>query len=299
VYRVNAPAIGFIGLGDIGLPMAKRLQRCGRHLVVYNRTARKVDQLAGEQTHPEESPSDVAAATEILITCLQGPEADRSVYLEGWGALTSTDLSGRLIVNTSTIGPEMARTLAARVRSRGGDYLDCALLGGGREAAAAGRLVLPVGGDAGALRAARPTLDLIARLVEHTGDIGTAQVVKLVNNMQVAVSAAALAEAIALAQAAGADREVLRRILPQCSSHSRSMDRYLDAMLDRTFTRRGTLRTLGKDAGLAVGLAASQGTETPMACASAGVFSQAVAAGMGGFDVPALVEVFLKERPQT
>jgi len=270
--------------------MAHRLLETGAALTVHNRTRHKADSLARLGAEVAATPGAVAARVDVLVTCLHGPGADRAVYL-GPNSITSVDLGGLLVVNTSTIGPDVAAELAAHVGGRGGRYLDGVLLGRGREAAAAGQLVLLVGGDAAALDEARPVLERLATTIERTGPIGTAQVVKLVNNLQVGVAAASLAQALGIAAAAGADAGVLRRILPQSSSHSRSMDRYLEAMLARTYNRRSTLRTLGKDVQLGLALATSYGIDASLATAAGAMFQRAVEQGLGDLDVPALREL--------
>jgi 2-hydroxy-3-oxopropionate reductase len=284
------PCVGFVGLGDIGRPMAERLLRCGVDLVVHNRTRARADELARLGAGVAESAAAVAARVDVVITCLHGPAADRAVYL-GANGITAVDLAGTVVVNTSTIGPSLASDLAEAVARRNGAYLDVPLLGGGREAAAEGRLVLPVGGAAADLDRVRGVLAHLATTIVAVGPVGSAQVVKLVNNMQVGVAAAALAQAVSLARVAGADLDAVREILPLASSHSRSMDRYLEPMLTRTVVRRGTLRTLGKDLELALDLAASSGIGASVLGAAADLFRQAVHSGLGDLDVPALVQV--------
>ena len=288
--EATLPCVGFIGLGDIGRPMAERLLRRGVRLVVHNRTRARADELARLGAAAADSPAAVAARADVVITCLHGPDADRAVYL-GANGITSVDLVGTVIVNTSTIGPSTARDLAEAVARRNGAYLDAPLLGGGREAAAQGRLVLPVGGEAADLDRVRGVLAYLAAVIVAVGPVGSAQVVKLVNNMQVGIAAAALAQAVSLARAAGADLDAVREILPLASSRSRSMDRYLEPMLTRSVERRGTLRTLGKDLELALDLAAASGVEASVLGAAADLFRHAVHRGLGDLDVPALVQI--------
>jgi 3-hydroxyisobutyrate dehydrogenase-like beta-hydroxyacid dehydrogenase len=259
-------------------------------LVLYNRTRSKAQDLQARGVVVVDRPCDLLGTVRIVMSCLHGPAADRSVFL-GDASLTSGPLDGLVVVNTSTVGPDVALELARAVTRAQGRYVDAALMGGGREAALAGQVVMPVGGDPADVELARPLLDLVATTIEHTGPVGTAQAVKLVNNMMVAVAAAALAEAVRVADASAVDPEVLRCLLPLSSSHSHSMDRYLDAMLDRTVTARGTLRTLAKDAALAVALASSSGVEAAVVTAAADRFARAVELGYGDLDVPALVRV--------
>jgi 3-hydroxyisobutyrate dehydrogenase len=164
-------------------------------------------------------------------------------------------------------------------------------MGGGREAAANGALVLPVGGDPVTLERGKPVLELLATSIEHVGGVGSAQVLKLVNNLQVGVTAVSLAQALAIAEKAGLDLSIVERVLPLASSHSRAMDRYMEPMLKRAFSARGSLRTLGKDVALGVQLARSCGCEASVSEAAALVFDRAVQLGFGDLDVPALIRL--------
>jgi 3-hydroxyisobutyrate dehydrogenase-like beta-hydroxyacid dehydrogenase len=282
--------VGFIGLGLIGLPMAERLARCAAELVVWNRTAAKADGLvAGGALRARDVP-DLVASVEVVVTCLHGPDSDREVYL-GPDGLLSGGAAGKLFINTSTIGPDCARELAEATTAAGADYVDAALMGRGAQSAAAGTLVLPVAGPSDAIERARPVTAMLATTVEHMGPVGAAQVVKLANNVQVAVGAASLAQALRFAIAAGVKPEALSRILPLGSSSSRAMDLWLNPMLEGRTGSNGTLRTLGKDVQLAAEYAASQGEPATIATAAAQVFARALAHGGEHLDVPALVGI--------
>jgi 3-hydroxyisobutyrate dehydrogenase-like beta-hydroxyacid dehydrogenase len=285
--------IGFIGLGDIGLPMATRLLRCGVPLVVYNRTRSKAEQLAEHGALAVDAPADVARRVEAVITCLHDSAADDAVY-RGPDGLLHADVTGKLFVNTATIGPAAAIELAADLERSGAEYVDGALMGRGVADALAGTLLLPVGGRPAVIERARPLLSVLANRIEHLGPIGTAQVLKLVNNLQVGIHSVALAEAVRIALAAGADQDALARILPQGSSRCRAMDLFLVPMLSGERRNSGSLKTLGKDIDLAVAFAEAVGEPSDLGAAAARRFHRAIGSGDEHLDVSVLVDLITK-----
>jgi 3-hydroxyisobutyrate dehydrogenase-like beta-hydroxyacid dehydrogenase len=278
-------SVGFAGLGDIGSAIAMRILDCGARLTVYNRTMSKTEPFAARGACVAISPVGLVAA-DVIVTALLGPDSDREVY-EGPDGLLSGDVSGKLFINTATVGPQAARRLGRVVEGTGARYVDAVLLGGGRTAALRGELLLPVGASAKALRLARPVLCMIANRIEPLGPVGAAQTVKLVNNLQVAVHSAVMAEALRIAFAAGIDRETLARILPQSSSRSRSMELYLSPMLFGPYSGRGTLKTITKDLALALALADALGVECPIGRSASFVCQDAC--GAPDLDTAALI----------
>jgi 3-hydroxyisobutyrate dehydrogenase-like beta-hydroxyacid dehydrogenase len=225
----------------------------------------------------------------VVVSCLHGSEADREVYL-GPAGLLSVDIRGMLFIDTATTGPSWARTLAAEVESRGAEFVDAPILGAGPPSARAGRILFPTGGSPRAVARATPILELLGSTVEHVGDVGMGQVVKLVNNMQVAIQAASLAQAVRMALRAGVDPDALGRIVPGSSSRSRSSDMWLDRMLSHQHGTGGSLATLRKDIDLAVELAANLREPTSVGVAAAGLFGLACEQGLGDMGVSALIE---------
>jgi 3-hydroxyisobutyrate dehydrogenase-like beta-hydroxyacid dehydrogenase len=282
--------IGFFGLGDIGLPMAARLLDCGVPLVVINRTITKAAPLAERGAKVAGSVEDFVASSDVLITCLHGPAADREVYLAP-GGLTAGDLTGKLVINTSTIGPDLAVELAAAVEDAGGSYVDCPLLGSGRYAAAAGTLVLPVSGRDAAVERALPVLRLLATTVEPVGAVGAAQVVKLAYNSQFAIAAVGVAQAIRTALRAGARPEALEEVLLQSGRSSNPLVLYATRMIHAEHQARGTFRTLAKDLDVANAYAQQLGQDPTMGLAAAAIYHAGLDMGLGELDVPTLVQI--------
>ena len=289
--------VGFIGLGMIGLPMAVRLAEHGVPLTVHNRTAEKAAAAVAAGAVAAASAVGVVEQSDIVITCLLGPASDEEVFL-GTDGLFSTDVGGKLFVNTSTIGPGLAIRLADEATSRGATYLDCPLLSNGPASAVEGTLALPVGGDRAEFERALPVLQIFASTIEHVGGAGTGQIVKLANNMQLAVSAVSIAQALRFAVKAGVDADALGRLLAIGSSRSYAMQRYLPAMIDRRFAPEGNLSTLAKDVALAVSYAESVGESATVAASASAAFAAALAEGYGDKDVPVLVDALGPFRPE-
>lgn len=282
--------VGFYGLGDIGGPMAKRLQDCDVRLTVFNRTTAKTEPLRAAGAAVATTVADLVAASDILVTCLHGPAADAEAY-RGAGGILAQPIVGKLIVNTATIGPRLAVDLGSAVRAAGGEYLDCPILGGGRLSAAQGTLLFPVAGRPAALDRARPVLALLATQIEYVGELGAAQVIKLANNFRWAVASVAWAQAVKFALAGGADPAGLEKILTASDRASSPGTRYLTSMINGITENRGTFRTLAKDLDLANEFARSVSENPTVGEAAAAVFHAGLTTDRGGLDVPALIQV--------
>lgn len=282
--------VGFVGIGRIGASMAERLLERGTALTIWNRTESKIASLGTKGASTASTPAELVDRCDIVITCLHGPDSDRQVYLGPDGLLDGA-VPGTIFVNTATCGLEWIRQLETEVTKSGGQLVDSPILGAGPPSARAGQLVFPVGGPEPVIQRVMPLLLTMAAKVEHVGPVGMGQVVKLVNNMQVAIAATALAQGIRIASAAGLEPRALAELLPLGSSHSRAMDLWLAAMADRDHPENGSLRTLGKDLALALEMASLVGEQSCVAHASAQVFELGQHSDWATSAVSALVEL--------
>lgn len=204
---------GFIGLGIMGQGMAHNLLKAGHELRVWNRTANKMEALAAEGAIPTSSPGALAAECDIIITCVSDTP-DVVEVLTGDDGVIHGAQPGALVIDMSTISPDVTRGLAAQFAERGVHTLD-APVSGGSEGAARGTLAIMVGGDAEQFERALPVLQAMGKAITHVGGHGDGQMVKLVNQILVVGYALAISEALLFAQAGGLDlRKTIEAVAP-------------------------------------------------------------------------------------
>jgi 3-hydroxyisobutyrate dehydrogenase len=200
--------IGFVGLGAMGLPMTRHLVEAGHGVTVASRSRGPIETAVGFGAVEGDGPRGVVEASEVTFLCVPNSPDVVAVVDEALPALGT----GKTIVDTSTIDPEVERAQHERVRATGAGYLE-APLSGGTVGAQKGTLTLMVGGDAATLDAVRPALEPFAGLVVHVGGPGMGQVVKLCNNLIYAAQMLATAEATVMAERAGVDLAQLYEVL--------------------------------------------------------------------------------------
>ncbi|HRF50512.1 MAG TPA: NAD(P)-dependent oxidoreductase [Anaerolineales bacterium] len=197
--------LGFIGLGIMGQGMARNLLKHGYAVTVWNRTPARAESVLAEGATWAESPAAVAAASDIVFTCVSDTPDVEAVILGEAGVIHGAH-SGALVVDMSTISPAATRAIAARLAEKGVAMLD-APVSGGSEGAARGTLSIMVGGPAEQLERARPYFEAMGKTITHVGGTGDGQMVKLVNQILVVGNALAMSEALEFARAGGLDLE--------------------------------------------------------------------------------------------
>ncbi|HEX6310608.1 MAG TPA: NAD(P)-dependent oxidoreductase [Acidimicrobiia bacterium] len=202
--------VGFIGLGAMGLPMARHLVAAGHRVTVASRSRGPIDAAVEGGAVEGDGPAGVVAASDVTILCV--PDSPDVVEVVGAALPALVDGTAKTVVDCSTIDPEVERAQHGRVAATGARYLE-APLSGGTVGAERGTLTLMVGGDATALDGARPALDPFAGRIVHVGGPGMGQVVKLSNNLVFAAQMLATAEATTLAAKAGVDLHRLLDVL--------------------------------------------------------------------------------------
>lgn len=195
--------VGFIGLGIMGQGMARNLLKAGFDLHVWNRTASRADDLVNEGAKLEKSPADVAANSDIVVICVSDTPDVEAVVLGDEGVIHGA-AAGTLVIDCSTISPQVTREIAAKLAEKDVHMLD-APISGGSEGAAKGTLSIMVGGDADQFERARGVFEAMGQTITHIGEIGAGQTVKLVNQVLVVGNCLAMCEALLLAQAGGVD----------------------------------------------------------------------------------------------
>ncbi len=198
-----AERIGFIGLGIMGLGMARNLLKAGFPVCAWNRTISKAEDLATEGATVGASPAEVAAQSDIIITCVSDTPDVEQVILGENGVIHGAK-SGALVVDCSTISPQATQEIAKQLNEKGVKMLD-APISGGSEGAANGTLSIMVGGAAEDFARATPAFEAMGKTITHVGDTGAGQTVKLVNQVLVVGNCLAMCEALLLAEAGGVD----------------------------------------------------------------------------------------------
>ena len=266
------PAIGFIGLGLMGKPMARNVLRAGFPLVIWNRTKAKADDLVRDGARLAANPREAAAQSDVLITIVSDPPALEEVL---WGASGALDglRSGTILIDSSTVSPDLARRVAAACVERSVDFLDAPVTGG-TWGAEKGEIVFMVGGKAEVLERAKPVLDAMGKKFFLLGPNGAGQTVKLGMNLLLALEVNAFAESLALVTAAGVPGEKLLEVMQSSMGRSGLLDVKAPLMLKGEFPASFPLRLMHKDIRLALELAREQGVTLTSGAAAYATFSK-------------------------
>ncbi|MET0507755.1 MAG: NAD(P)-dependent oxidoreductase [Burkholderiaceae bacterium] len=281
-----ADTLGFLGLGAMGAEMARNLMQAGHKLRVYNRSAAKAEAFANEGAAVCRTPAEVAEGATAVVSMVADDNATREVML-GKDGVVAGAAKGLLIIDCSTNTPAMAREVAQAAAAKGIAYLDAPV--SGSIAQARGReLVFMVGGEADALARAQPVLDAMGRMTRHMGKTGTGATIKLINNMLSGTMSAALAETIAVAEAAGLDPKATLEILGEGAAGSRLVKTKIPKMMGRDFTPQFQLALMEKDLRYFLALAQEMDRPAPIASLVRSQYQAARRADLAKLDVAAL-----------
>ncbi len=261
--------IGFIGLGNMGGPMALNLVKAGYQLKVFDLVPAALKRLAEEGAAVMPSAIDAANDVDVLITMLPSSPHVQKLYLGESGLLNN--LAGQpLIIDCSTIAPEAAREVSKAASKRGLEMLD-APVSGGVAGAEAGSLTFIVGGDSHALERGRPLFEVMGKNIFHAGDHGAGQVAKICNNMLLAIHMIGTAEALQLGVNNGLDPSVLSNIMNKSSGNNWSLELYNpypgvmeNVPASREYEGGFLVDLMSKDLGLAMEAMLSSKSSTPM-----------------------------------
>ncbi|MER8061963.1 MULTISPECIES: NAD(P)-dependent oxidoreductase [unclassified Streptomyces] len=255
--------VGFIGLGVMGSPLAHRILASGLPLTVWNRTPDKTEPLRKAGAAVADSPAGLARTCDVIALCVTGRQAVTAVTL-GPDGLHTAPGRGQLVVDHSSIPAETTRTVAGRLRAANGiSWLD-APVSGGTPAAARGTLTVMAGGSRRDFDRAQELLRAYARRTTLMGPLGAGQATKLCNQVIVAANAWGVAEAVALAEAAGIPPGRLPEALAGGFADTPLLHHYLPHLLDPHDDTLGTLTDLVKDLDTALAAARRAGTPLPL-----------------------------------
>ncbi len=289
-----AETIGFIGLGIMGKPMARHLLRAGYPLVVNNRSQGAVSELVAAGARGASSARAVAEQSDIVITMLPDPATVEQVIGGADGVLEGAR-AGALVVDMSSSTPRLARQLSELGAARGVAVLDAPVSGGEVGAQNASLSIMVGGTDAGFARAL-PMLKSLGSNIVHVGPSGSGQVVKAANQVIVALTIEAVAEALVLVARAGGDATRAREVMQGGFASSRILELHGKRMLEHNFVPGGYVRTHHKDLQIALELAQEFGVTLPVTRIVDGMFLELMQNGYGDEDHSALVRVIEEGR---
>jgi len=281
--------IGFIGVGQMGAPMAERLVAASHEVAVFDANPAAMQPLVARGAIGAASAREAAAGAEVVFACLPSPEISRSVAL---GADGIAGVEGvRIYIETSTIGTAALKAIASGLKARGISVLDAPVSGGPR-GARAGKLATMVAGERAAFDRARPLFEAIAGKVFYVGaEPGLAQITKLANNMISAAAMAVSMEAAAMAVKAGVDAHTLIDVVNASTGrNTATSDKFPQSILPRTFDYGGKLGIMYKDVELCFAEARALGVPMWVGSAVVQLWFQAMTEGRGQDDYTTLMK---------
>lgn len=281
--------IGFIGVGNMGLPMAERLIGAGNELVVHDTRQAALKPLIERQARAATSPRDVADRCETVFVSLPTLPALRDVVLGDNGAIHGRAL--KLLVNTCTVGVPLVEELTTELSAKGIQLVDCPI-SGGPPGARAGTLSVMVSGAPDLIEKIRPMISQWGPVTVAGPKPGLAQVLKLTNNILSAVALAATCEAYVMGAKGGLDPEVMTEAINRGSGrNSATLAKFPESVLDRSFAYGAPMHILAKDVILAIEQGERLGIPMWVCQAAAMMFKHAMFAGMANKDITELITV--------
>ena len=279
--------IAYLGLGTMGRGMVANLVRAGHEVTVWNRTASRADGLEGVRTAP--TVAEAVAGREVVLCCLSDDAAVRDVVLAEGGLVEVADPAS-VVVDMSTISPEVSAQEASGFAARGVAFVDAPVFGSKGEAAAGGLWVV-AGGEPEVFERVRPVLEAVSETVHLMGPVGSGVRMKLVGNSVVAAQLSALGQALTLARKAGLDLDRVLDVLAVTDFRSPIFDGVGPAVLAGDYSPSFALHLMLKDARLVQDFGAGLGVPVDGTDVVEGALAEAVEKGYGDENASALIKV--------
>jgi len=295
--EINAMNLAFIGLGTMGQPMALNLLRAGHTLSVYNRTARKTQALAAAGAMVEASAQSAAAKADIIMTCVSDSADVEAVILGDRGIIHGAN-PGSLVIDMSTIRPDITRKIALALAEKDIQMLD-APVSGGSEGAQKATLSIMVGGEEKDVERARPVLAAMGSTITHVGRIGAGQITKAINQIIVAGTYWSVAEGMTLGLKAGLDMEKVVQAVGSGAAGSWGLTNRSGNMIDNEYPLGFRVRLHQKDLNIALETARELGQPLPMAAYVEQQENGLMAQGYGDEDISAMARCLRQLRNLT
>ena len=267
--------IAFIGLGDIGEPIASHLARAPFELVVWNRTAAKAEEFArNHKVRAATTPAEAVAGADVVITCLPS-SAEVEAVVHGDNGILDAMRKGSVLVDCTSGDPPTSRSIAAELGGRGVEFID-APVSGGTSGAKSGTLTVMWGGEETVFERVRPVLEAFGKKIVHAGPVGSGDALKAVNNALLAVHILSAAEGLAILAKAGVDPKVALEVINASSGRSNTSENLIpQRVITRAFPRTFRLALLDKDIGIASLIAEDLDVKAPLISLTAERFHEA------------------------
>jgi 3-hydroxyisobutyrate dehydrogenase len=282
--------IGFIGLGNMGGPMAANLVKAGHTVTGYDLNPASLEALSKAGGKTATSAADAVKGASVVITMLPAGEHVRDVYQHQGGLIEATKDAKPLLIDCSTIDVDSARTVTAAAETAGLAMLD-APVSGGTAGAQNGTLTFMVGGTEEAFTRGKSVLEAMGKNIFHAGGPGAGQAVKICNNMMLAINMVGVAEGFLLAQKLGLDWDKLHQICATATANSWALSNYCPAPgpvpaapSNRDYAPGFAAALMVKDVKLSQAAAEATGSPTPLAALALSLYQHVVDAGDGGKD---------------
>ncbi|MDT0644325.1 NAD(P)-dependent oxidoreductase [Zunongwangia sp. F363] len=279
--------IGWIGLGKMGKPMSEKLLKAGYELSVYNRTATKEEPLKQEGASTTSTPKELVEKCDIIFLMVSDDEAVREIFTSEEGILTA-DVSGKTIINMSTVSPDVSREMAKKLKESSGNYVDAPVSGSVKQAEEAS-LVVIAAGDKNVVEEVKPLLEKIGKSVIYIGETGLGNAAKLAVNTFLGVITQGLAEVAQFSAQMGIDNKDLMEIINNSALGSPFVKLKGDSILKEDYNAAFTLTHLTKD----LRLAKESGLDSPLGNTAYESFKNAEAE-LGDEDVIAIFKKLKK-----
>jgi len=240
-----AVSVGFIGVGNMGNPMASNILKNGFKMKVFDKVPKAMENLVQAGAQRAASAREVVEGSEIVLTCLPASPDVEALYLDA-GGLVECAKPGTILIDLSSVLPSTPRKIEPRARDRGVHFLESPVSGGVSGARAA-TLAVMVGGDGEVLKRAEPVLRCIGPNIFHVGPVGAGNTVKAINNMMACVNSLAMMEGLVLGLKAGLDPMIIHDVVKASSGGSKALDRIPRAIIPRDFEPGFKVFLMNKD----------------------------------------------------
>ena len=286
---MNQTKIGWIGLGNMGTPMATNLLKAGFTMTVFNRTSSKTKSMVDAGAAEVSAPANLFETCDLVVSMVSNDDAVKQLYLGENGLLSSVHTKDKIAIDMSTISPDTSRLIAASCKEKGVNFLD-APVSGSVKPAQDGTLIIMVGGDHAVYEKAKPIFDILGKLAIHLGENGMGSAAKLAINFFLGLNIQGIAETVLFAKEKGISAENMLTIINEGACGSGNSHLKSSNILNNNFTAAFALKHLAKD----LRLAKEAGLHTPLLSPLFTTYQNAEKEGLGNEDVIAVMKYLEK-----